>query len=379
MKKIFYLGYYDTPENKNENRNMVLSATNKMTYIVSAMESAGYSVNVVSASQTCNKQKYDGKVVDLCKNSKLVLFKTLPWGNKIRRVFSVLYSKYQLIKYILKNVGKDDTLVVYHSIAYADIVRFLKKIIKFKLVLEVEEIYSDVSHSKRDSNAEFKIFECADAYIFSTGLLDEKVNKKNKPYSVIYGTYQVENDYNCKFNDDRIHVVYAGTFDPRKGGAQASLSAVPYLNEKYHMHILGFGSADDTKNVTDEIERLSKKCKCKVTYDGLLSGEEYIKFIQSCHIGMSTQNPDGGYNDTSFPSKILSYMANGLYVVSVKIPVVEKSAIGTLMHFYNKNNGKMIADVISDIKIDSHYNSRKVIKDLDEKFVKDLMRLLKVE
>ena len=34
MKKIFYLGYYDTPDNKAENRNIVLAATNKMTYII---------------------------------------------------------------------------------------------------------------------------------------------------------------------------------------------------------------------------------------------------------------------------------------------------------------------------------------------------------
>ena len=71
MKKVFYLGYYDTPENKSENRNIVLAATNKMTYIVSALEKAGYSVNLVSASLTYNCQKYDSKVVDLCENSSV--------------------------------------------------------------------------------------------------------------------------------------------------------------------------------------------------------------------------------------------------------------------------------------------------------------------
>ena len=102
MKKIFYLGYYDTPENKEENRNIVLAATNKMTYIISAIERAGYNVEIVSASQTRNSKKYDKKSIAVGEKSRLVLLRTIPWGNKIRRVFSVLYSKHQLIKYILK-------------------------------------------------------------------------------------------------------------------------------------------------------------------------------------------------------------------------------------------------------------------------------------
>ena len=43
MKKIYYLGYYDIPENSAENRNYVLSASNKMTYIIEATEKCGCS------------------------------------------------------------------------------------------------------------------------------------------------------------------------------------------------------------------------------------------------------------------------------------------------------------------------------------------------
>ena len=155
---------------------------------------------------------------------------------------------------------------------------------------------------------------------------------------------------------------------------------MPYLGEKYHMHIVGFGSGEDTKNVKEDISRLANNCKCKVTYDGLLSGEEYIRFLQSCHIGMSTQNPKGDYNDTSFPSKILSYLANGLHVVSIKIPVVEKSAIGNLMHFYNENDGESVAAAISNVDINAQYDSREIIQNLDRAFVlkaKDLMENIK--
>ena len=56
MDKIYYLGSYDTVDNKEENRNFALSAVNKMTYIIEAIEENGYSVEVISTSQTKNKQ-----------------------------------------------------------------------------------------------------------------------------------------------------------------------------------------------------------------------------------------------------------------------------------------------------------------------------------
>lgn len=39
--KMYYLGYYDVVSNAEENRNHVLAASNKMTYIVSALERCG--------------------------------------------------------------------------------------------------------------------------------------------------------------------------------------------------------------------------------------------------------------------------------------------------------------------------------------------------
>jgi hypothetical protein len=53
------------------------------------------------------------------------------------------------------------------------------------------------------------------------------------------------------------------------------------------MHIIGFGSKKDVEKVEERVKELSQKCECKISYDGLLSGEDYIRYIQSCHIGLS--------------------------------------------------------------------------------------------
>ena len=251
------------------------------------------------------------------------------------------------------------------------------KLKKFNVMLEVEEIYQDVkSLGKRNNKREYRDFKDADMYIFPTKLLNDKINLKNKPYAIIHGTYQVEKDRGVSFNDKKIHVVYAGTFDPHKGGAIAAVGSTEFLSENYHVHIIGFGSDKDTEYIRKVIDNTNKKSKATVTYDGLLSGEEYIQFLQKCQIGLSTQNPEAKFNDTSFPSKILSYMANGLRVVTVRIPAIEASDIGNDVYYYDKQEPEEIAKVIMSIDFNDGYDGRSKIKNLDKKFSMELKTLL---
>ena len=127
-------------------------------------------------------------------------------------------------------------------------------------------------------------------------------------------------------------------------------------------------------NIIDDI---SKKTEAKITYDGLLSGDEFTSFIQSCDIGFSTQSPDAAFNSTSFPSKILTYMVNGLRVVSIRIPAIEKSAVGKFMYYYDEQTPENIAKAIKSIDFSEEYDSRKTIGVLDKAFICDLQTMLK--
>ena len=179
------------------------------------------------------------------------------------------------------------------------------------------------------------------------------------------------------FNDDLVHVVYAGTFDLRKGGGQAAVTAAEYLNDKYHLHILGFGSEEQILEIKDLIKIVSEKSQCKLSYDGLKIGNDYINFIKSCHIGLSTQNPNATFNETSFPSKILSYMSNGLRVVSIKIPVIENSRVGKYLTYYERQTPEEIANAIMSVNINDDYSARKIIEELDSSFFVQLKKLLR--
>jgi glycosyltransferase involved in cell wall biosynthesis len=277
--------------------------------------------------------------------------------------------------YLLKNTKKGEKVMVYHSLGYYGMIKLLKKLKKINLILEVEEIYADVIGNKKIRDKELEFFKLADAYVFPTELLNDLINKSGKPYVIIHGTYQVEEDRNVSFNDDKIHVVYAGTFDQRKGGVQAAASA-KYLTSDYHVHILGFGTKDDTEQIKNVVSESNVEGKGTVTFDGLLSGEEYIKFIQKCQIGLSPQNPDAVFNSTSFPSKVLSYMANGLRVVSIRIPSIEKSSVGGDIYFYEKQTPEEIAKTIISVDLKNGYDCRAKIGELDEGFKNNIKQFL---
>ena len=376
-RPLKYISYYDT-QDSNIRRNYVTSCTNKMEYIARTIASTGRNVEIISASEVTEPKFrfYCAEAKDL---TDCISIKLPPsWGGKniILRKFCMIWHYFYLIFFLCLNVRKNESVLVYHSLGYFNAILLAKKLIGFRLILEVEEIYSDVSTmSPYWRKLEFKMFNAADAYILSTELLDEKINPCHKPSIVIYGSYQVEPKVTEKFNDGKIHAIYAGTFDPNKGGAQMAIAAAKFLPENYHVHICGFGDDKTIKEIQDQISDVSVKSKATITYDGMKTGKDFIEYLQKCHIGLSCQKPEGEYNNTSFPSKILTYMANGLAVVSIKIPVIEKSAICDYISFYSGHNALSISDAISH----AHKNTDDecyIIHKLNQSFYRNLKEII---
>ena len=369
-----YLAFYDVNGFDDEKRNYVLAATNKIQYICECLEKNNIHCDIISSSYTYGKRNVSGRRMRLSEYITLDMPFSIGRKNKVFEIINRWQMKASIFFRLLK-VKKNETLIVYHSLFYMNLVSFLKKIKKFKLVVEAEEIYGDVIGNKKVSQKEIEFFESADAYIFPTELLDEKININKKPSVIIYGTYKVEEDRNCKFDDGRIHIVYAGVFSPDKGVLTA-INSAKYLDSNYHIHIIGFGTENDTERVIDTISELSNYFDCKITYDGLLKGEEYIRFLQSCHIGLSPQSNQADFNETSFPSKVLSYLANGLQVVSIRIKSIENSKVGSLVSFYNEDSPEALAKAIDKCHMNEQCDSREFVKNLGICFKEQLIKIL---
>ena len=76
-----------------------------------------------------------------------------------------------------------------------------------------------------------RAFKAADAFLFPTEALSKEVNLSQKPYVIVHGSYSVQPLIKEKFNDRKIHCVYAGTFDMVKGGVLNAIAAAEYLDE----------------------------------------------------------------------------------------------------------------------------------------------------
>lgn len=375
MKKIYYLCYFDIPEHAAQKRNFVLSAATKSDYIAKSFVKAGYEVEIVSASGTTTNQFCPGGVTQLGENLTLRLFDAKPAGNAVQRVFARRFLKKQLKSYLLTNVTEDDVLLVYHSLAYMDLVREVKEKKHPKLILETNEVYADVTGNEKIRPKEMAFLQSADGYVLSTELLLEKVNPQKKPFTVNYGIFAPEKkQFTPLFQDGKIHCVYAGVLEPRKGVGTA-IAAAEFLPENYHIHIIGFGRAEDIENLQKQIAEVSDKTECTVTFDGKKSGDEYLQFLQSCQIGFATQSVDAAFNATSFPSKVLSYLSNGLRVVSVRIKAIETSKVADLLYFYDGDSPKAVAEAIQSIDFSDGYDSRKCLSDLDASFIADCEKL----
>lgn len=369
--KIYYLIHFD---NKT-NRNVTPSAITKGKYVASALASCSSEVEIVSLAYP-TKDSQDEVYYQVSENVICHLFKGKYSNNRIIRYLNhKLYDK-KIRKYLKQNVKKDDIIVVYHSLANMKLVKYIKKNITDKIVYEVEEIYGDVINDEKTKTKELKAFKNASSYIFSNDYLNSIINTKQLPYVTCYGTYEIPTLYKEAFNDNLIHCLYAGTLAQNKGALNA-INVAKYLPNNYLIHILGFGSEKDIADIKNAVNEVNNSYgTTKVIYEGLKLNEEYLKFIQKCQIGLCTQNIDADFNTTSFPSKILSYMSNGLEVVGVNIAAIKNSKVGQYIQFYNVPDEKEIANAILNINLNNKTNNVDVVKELDKEFKEDLKDML---
>lgn len=369
--KIYYLIHFD---NKT-NRNVTPSAITKGKYVASALASCSSEVEIVSLAYP-TKDRQDEVYYQVSENVICHLFKGKYSNNRIIRYLNhKLYDK-KIRKYLKQNVKKDDIIVVYHSLANMKLVKYIKKNITDKIVYEVEEIYGDVINDEKAKTKELKAFKNASSYIFSNDYLNSIINTKQLPYVTCYGTYEIPTLYKESFNDNLIHFLYAGTLAQNKGALNA-INVAKYLPNNYLIHILGFGSEKDIADIKNAVNEVNNSYgTTKVIYEGLKLNEEYLKFIQKCQIGLCTQNIDAAFNTTSFPSKILSYMSNGLEVVGVNIAAIKNSKVGQYIQFYNVPDEKEIANAILNINLNNKTNNVDIVKELDKEFKEDLKDML---
>lgn len=377
--RLKYVAFYnDDKFNKNENRVTFLAITNKINYICSALNRNGYEVEIISPCWSDNcAGYYKGNVYSISEGVKLRNFATFGSNNKIAKKAKQIFSALQLLLFLVFNTKKNEQIIVYHSLALMIPINIAKLIKKLDVILEVEEIYTDVWKVKSNKYKETKYISKFEKYILVSDLLKKMFG--NKPSVILYGGYEVINDNtDSKNNKNTIEIVYAGSIDETKGGANNAVLCMKHLPDNYNMHILGFGEPHSIQKLKQNIKLINRQkgFEC-CNYRGTLVGKEYIKFLINCDIGVNPQY-QGEYMNTAFPSKVLSYLTHNLHVVSTKIDSIALSKIAPNVTFAENDSPESIAKAISSIDIKTKCDSSNLIKELDKDFVNDLKCLIEM-
>lgn len=368
---VYYAVYYST---KDSGRVKNYAGEDKVDYICKALNEIGEDVIILSNAKTTKKQFAKQEEMSLFDRTKLICFSSLPRVNTLVHALNVLWGYIQLILYVFWNVKDSDTILVYHSLGYRGIWGCLRKIKKFKYILEVEELYQSFEASASSyKKHEKSVFKYPDAFIFSNSILAEEINKSQKPSIVINGIYS-GGEKKKEGVDGRRRVVYAGSFEKQKG-VDYVIRAAKYLPREYEVHIIGFGSAKDIERIRAQIDKVAGN-GAMITYDGAFKGSEYIDFLQSCDVGVCIQDENDEFNKYEYPSKIFSYLSNGLQVVVNDLVQLRKSDVYPFLHVSHSKEPRDVAMAI-ERSFDKQLEAKDILCKLDAKFkhqVQDLMR-----
>lgn len=368
---VHYVSLRSYPEFAKEKRRNPPSAQ-KVDYVIESLNKLGYKVNYISMSESANNKFYTPKKLRLSENTTFFMCPNIP--GKYRESFTF---RWLFHIYAPRHIKKGDILLIYHTNGMRnDLLRKLANKYEMTFIYEVEELYEYVHETVDEKLAEEEInmLQCPDKYIFCSKLLEETVNRRNLPYITVEGYYKYAKADVKAFDDGKIHCVYGGIIDKVKGGAFTAVYCAKYLPSNYVIHILGYGETEELKAL---IEQSKIKNGTKVIFEGLKSGQEYINFISKCDIGLNIQTFDKKLNRTAFPSKLTLYLACGLRVVSLKVPVLEMSKMSSLLTFYDEDSPRAIADAILSIDTKIPYDSKQIMDKLDSDFLRDFDELLR--
>ncbi len=375
--RILYLGYYAPPGPERAERHTAPAGIQKMDYVLTVLRRLGYEPVVVSGAMAKRRWRRGG-------------WASTPEGAAVRLVWSPpgrsgalagvshALANLSVLRYLLQHAERDRPVLVYHSLGYLGAVRLARRLRRFRLVLQVEEVYGDAATlSRRARRAERRVFADADCFLLSTQLLAAEVDTAGRPYAVVHGAYLPAARVAEPPDDGRTHVVYAGIVDLEKRGAFEAVAAARYLDARFTIDVAGFGDPTAVRHLVAEIDAQNRVADCPVTFTPSIDGPEYVRFLQRHQIGLSTQRPDGGFNKSSFPSKILAYLTNGLAVVSISVPSVRHSEVSDAVRYYERPGGAALADAIrSAARAASPAAVTALLTTLDERFSHDLAALL---
>ena len=284
-------------------------------------------------------------------------FWNLPIFKKISRGWNL--SK-EIINWSIKKDGRKKVIIAY-SMDYS-ILRAIKvaketniDIITCLIVPDLPQ-YMNLSSKKNGSYTFFKNIEIAlieglqkyvDSYVLLTKYMNDSINIQNKPYIVIEGMVNIDDQLLSKLtkkdeeNNNIKTILYTGTLN-KKYGIINLLEAFSMIDkENYRLQICGTGEAE--KEIL-EMAHLDNR----IDFKGRITREEAVKLQKNATVLINPRNSEEEFTKYSFPSKIMEYLVSGVPTISYKLPGMPEE-YNDYLYFISDNTVKSIADTLINV------------------------------
>lgn len=165
--------------------------------------------------------------------------------------------------------------------------------------------------------AEFLIRHCTD-YVVLTQAMNDRVNKKGKPYVVLEGHSDITmaaREPSLEKKSEKRVCLYAGSIHKIYGIQRLvegfQLAAIPGAE----LHIYGIG------DYQQELEQIAAQDSA-IHYGGLLLPSQVVEKEMAAAVLINPRPSDEEYVRYSFPSKTMEYMSTGTPVLTTALPCI---------------------------------------------------------
>ena len=362
--RILYVCFYNDLNGIQKERILSSAGQDKTEYLIELMVASSLKVDVVSFAYSNSPTEVKDEDV-LNDGFKVHYFASKFSKNRIINHLRLIKFKIRALFYLLRNIKENDVVLVYHSLFYMKLINTLKRIKRnTRFLIQAEEIYSIVWYkNKKSIKKEIAYLKRFKNIIVSNDSLAEKLSFPSDAALVLPGNY----NYRGKINDfkkDKIDVVYSGNTDPSIYDLYSTIEAFDLLPQNYRLHILCSGSDEEMR----ALESLSSD---RVLIYKELHGSLYSSFLSKCDIGICPRRPND-FNQSSFPSKILTYLRHGLRVVSSNF-FTSENELKKYITIYQHNSPTEIANAILSAQTTGMDNAKDYIIAKNKEFSKKLV------
>ncbi len=236
-------------------------------------------------------------------------------GFQLNVFFNLLFYFAYIIFFIFRNINKNDTILLYNFIPKQTLpILFLKRIVGFRLIVEIEELYSSKRFgyfkNKLNKFTEKNGMKIADKFIVVNSYIKSIIHTdKQVLINRGYLTKKIDTT-SFSIESRKIRILYSGRLD-YDGGIEILLKAIENINFNCELVITGSGPLKifvENYNVSNP--------QVKMIYLGFVGNKEYSDILKKSDVCINPIRINNRFDKASFPSKVLTYLANGNLVVS---------------------------------------------------------------